>query len=365
MVLVRFAFLVAVFVAAFVITKVQADEPAVRLATVEAPRAAAVPHRNGMFLGAAVHGPALDARGYRAALVQHFTAVTPENGLKLAPHWRPGGFDWSEADAIAKVARDGGLGMRLHTLVWEQPDGLLPGMAQLSPETCRARLTDHIRATMDRYADVAVSVDVVNEPLNHRGAVTMTRWTKCLDADVFDLAFRTARAALDARGRYDVALAINEFGTLSPGPKTDALWRLVRDLRARGVPVDTVGFQAHLTVDDAPTRAQLVATFRRFADEGFKVEVTELDVSVASRRLSPAAALARQAQIAEDVVSACLEGAGARCAGVTTWGVTDAWAWRRREVPGTRDTPVLLDEDGRPKPMYNAISGLLAAASPR
>ncbi|HMV70527.1 MAG TPA: endo-1,4-beta-xylanase [Myxococcota bacterium] len=319
-----------------------------------------VAQARGMRVGAAVEARDLTSASFGRTVVEHFTSLTPENALKLGRHSTAHGFDWSEGDAIANFARDHGLGMRLHTFVWEERDGLLPDMSTLTPAACRARLTDHIHAAVRRYADVAVAIDVVNEPLDANGDNRMRRWTACLDADPIEFAFRATHAALAEVGRLDVSLVLNEYGIMEPGPKADGMWRLVRDLRARGVPVDTVGVQAHVDAAHPPEAADMVAALTRYAEVGLRVEVTELDVILERPRADRSRFDDQHARVVRDVASACLRAAGTMCSGVTSWGVSDDVHWRVRGVGGSRETPTLLNERHQPKAAYLALIDALA-----
>jgi endo-1,4-beta-xylanase len=131
----------------------------------------------------------------------------------------------------------------------------------------------------------------------------------------------------------------------------------VKSLKAAGVPIDGVGFQAHL--DGASgVPGDFAANLQRFADLGVEVEVTELDVRVAL----PATAdlLARQAESYARVVKACT--AVAACIGVTVWGFTDKYSW----VPGFfqgEGAACLFDDNIAPKPAYQAVLNALSGSS--
>lgn len=313
----------------------------------------------GMRVGVAVRGQDLTSPQFGRTIVDHFTTITPENALKLGLHGRAQGFDWSEADAIAAFAQDHGLGLRLHTLVWEHEDGLMPGMSSLSPAACQAKLRHHIRDTIARYGDQLVAIDVVNEPLDEGGNLRLSRWTACLGTDPLGFAFHTAHEALVEEGRTEVALVLNEYGVLQPGPKADGLWRLVRDLRARGVPVDTVGVQAHIDALQPPKPRAMQETLERYAQAGLRVEITELDVTLLRPRADRSGLDKQQATIVHDVAAACLAAAGSMCAGVTSWGVSDDVHWQVHDKPGSRETPTLFDALHRPKPAYDSLRAAL------
>lgn len=318
----------------------------------------------GMRVGVSLEATDLRSDRILRTVAQHFTTVTPENALKIGRFGRPTSFDWTDADQIAAFARDQGLGMRLHTLVWEHRDGQAPGMSTMTPETCSAWLRDHTQAVIGRYADLLAAVDVVNEPLDAQGHVHMPRWSACLNDDPVAFALDQAHAALVKAGHPGVELVINEYDVLMPGPKADGYWLLARNLKDRGAPVTTIGFQAHLGLEDRLDERKLVDNLKRFADMGYNIEITELDVVARNPRTSRAHAEEQEAKLMAEVVAACVAAAGPRCVGVTAWGLTDALHHKVRGVPGSHETPTLFDEDVQPKAAYTAVAQALSKARP-
>ena len=299
----------------------------------------------GMRVGVSLEASDLRSDRVMRTVAQNFTTVT-------------------DADQIAAVARDQGLGMRLHTLVWEHRDGQAPGMSTMSHASCSAWLHNHTQAVIGRYADLLAAVDVVNEPLDARGNVYMPRWSACLNDDPVGVALEEAHAALVRAGHPNVELVINEYDVLMPGPKADGYWLLARNLKDRGSPVTTIGFQAHLGLEDRLDEGAMRDNLRRFADMGYNIEITEMDVVARNPRTSRAHADEREAQLMSQVVAACVAAAGPRCVGVTAWGLTDALHHKVRGVAGSHETPTLFDEDVRPKPAYAAVAQAISKARP-
>ena len=93
--------------------------------------------------------------------------------------------------------------------------------------------------------------------------------------------------------------------------------KLVKSLKAQGVPIDGVGMQAHLIVGQVPTTMQ--ENIQRFTALGVEVAITELDI----RMTLPVtdALLQQQKKDYQTVVSACKAVLG--CIGVTIWDYTD------------------------------------------
>ena len=88
--------------------------------------------------------------------------------------------------------------------------------------------------------------------------------------DWIEAAFRAARAA-DPGAK----LCYNDYNTDGINAKSTGIYNMVRDFKARGVPIDCVGFQSHLGTS-IPGDYQ--ANLQRFADLGVDVQITELDV---------------------------------------------------------------------------------------
>ncbi len=147
--------------------------------------------------------------------------------------------------------------------------------------------------------------------------------------DWIEAAFRAARAADPA-----AKLCYNDYGTDSINAKSTGIYTMVKDFKARGVPIDCVGFQSHLGTGVPSTYE---ANLQRFADLGVDVQITELDIAQGSTQASTYAS----------VVKSCL--AVSRCTGITTWGVRDSDSWRGDE------NPLLFNGDGSKKDAYTSV----------
>ena len=110
---------------------------------------------------------------------------------------------------------------------------------------------------------------------------------------------------------------------------------MVKDFKSRGVPIDCVGFQAHLGTS-LPSSFQ--SNLQRFADLGVDVQLTELDIMQGSN----------QANMYAGVTNACL--AVSRCTGITVWGVRDSDSWRGG------DNALLFDGSGNKKAAYTSVA---------
>ena len=295
------------------------------------------------LVGTAVDDGALrDAPGYRSTLRRQFSSVTPENVMKwslLEPE--RGRRDWQAADRLVDFARKNEQAVRGHTLVWFNQNP--PWVEGLKGDELRQAVREHIRRTMRRYRGRVRTWDVVNEPFEDDGTRRASVFQRELGDGWVEDAFRTARAA-DA----DARLYLNEIAAEAPGPKSDALYALVKDLLARGVPIDGVGFQAHFSRQGVPDGFR--ANLERFAALGVDVAITESDVALGLP--ADRAALRAQARIYRRTVAACV--AVPRCRSITFWGFTDRHSWIPATQPG-RGAATLLDAELRPKPAFRTV----------
>jgi len=167
--------------------------------------------------------------------------------------------------------------------------------------------------------------------------------------EYLDLAFQCAHAA-----DPDALLFYNDYSAEGLNPKSDAVYNLVRGMKARGIPIHGVGLQCHWKYNDYPPLADVVSNITRLAALGLEIHITELDVRI-DNPVTPEK-LERQAQAYRDIVSACLR--APRCTTVLTWGISDAYSW----VPSfftNEGAALLFDKNYQPKPAYFALRGLL------
>ena len=308
-------------------------------------------------LGTAVGGPNFmadpDPR-YRETM-KLFDALTAENDMKMY-YQRPSRavFDFAVGDAMVAFAAANNQQMHGHTLIWCDPSST-PGWVRNGSWT-RAQLldvmTEHITAVMSRYRGRVATWDVVNEALTDTGGLRTCVWRDVIGSDWIEQAFRIA-------DRVDPAarLFYNEVRADVPNPKYEAMLSMARDFKARGVPLDGVGMQYHLS-ENHPTQAQLEEGIRRLGELGLEVHISELDVPI--WYLGPPTIperLALQPEIYRRVASACQ--AQPACFRITTWGFTDRLTYRCCNAK-----PLPFDEEYRPKPAWAVLQEVLRPGGP-
>ena len=293
--------------------------------------------------------------GYTALVAREFSMFTPKNVLKWdAVHPTRATFNFTRPDAMLAFAQANGMKMRGHTLAWynQNPSWLLSD--GFSADTMTQILRDHIAAVVGHYKGALYAWDVVNEAFTESGALRDTVWGKVIGKGYIETAFRAARAADPA-----ALLFYNDFNLETAAAKQDAVYNLVADFKARGVPIDGVGLQSHFLVNPdgtgAPSLSQLQATYARFAALGVRIQITELDVRVQTPGTT-AAALAGQLQVYSNVVNACL-GVTA-CEAIIVWGVTDSESGIPAKFPGW-GSALLFDANLNKKTTWTTVKSAL------
>jgi endo-1,4-beta-xylanase len=292
---------------------------------------------SGRYFGAAVAASKLSDSTYSAILAREFTMVTPENEMKMdATEPSPNTFDFTRADAIVSRAQSIGAKVRGHTLAWhsQQP----AWMQHLEGPQLRTAMINHITQVVTHFKGQIYAWDVVNEAFEDgmRGTRRDTNLQRTGD-DWVEVAFRTAHAA-DPNAK----LCYNDYNIEAwAQAKTQGVYAMVKDFKARGVPIDCVGFQGHID-KNSPVPGDFSRTMTNFAALGVEVQITELDIEGSG---DP------QAEKFAEAVDACL--AVPQCVGISTWGIRDSDSWR------AAGTPLLFDGAGNKKPAYVSVLAAL------
>jgi endo-1,4-beta-xylanase len=300
----------------------------------------------GKYYGTALDAGRVAAGGiYTQVAGTEFNVVTPGNEMKIdATEPNQNQFSFARGDQIVSFAQAHNQRVRGHTLVWHSQ---LPGWltnGSFTATQLRAIMNNHIANVAGHYAGKVFAWDVVNEPFNEDGTRRASMWQTTLGDGYIAEALRAARAA-DPNAK----LYINDFNTDGVNAKSTAMFNLAQSLLAQGVPLDGIGIQAHLILNQVPSTMQ--QNIQRFANLGLDVAITELDIRMQTP--SDATKLSQQASNYTAVTNACL--AVTRCVGITTWGVGDPDSW----IPGVfsgQGAALLFNDSYQPKPAYNAVS---------
>jgi len=289
---------------------------------------------------------------HRDIVLGQLSSMTAENAMKpdyLQP--REGVFNFREPDNMVAFAKEHGMVVRGHTLVWHaqtpdwffrDKDGRLIYEKETVTEADRqlviSRLEAHIEAVLTHYGDDVYCWDVVNEAVSDNAAYILrpdSPWMRTIGEDFIRIAFRKAHEV-----NPNIKLFYNDYNAVAPY-KRGRIYKLLSDLLAEGVPVHGIGIQGHWGID-SPTLTEIEESIKMYAQLGLEIHITELDIGMGNYTEEEQAE--RYRQIFElfkkysDVIT-----------NVTLWGLADDASWRGDE------NPLLFDRDHEPKPAFWAI----------
>lgn len=213
-----------------------------------------------------------------AVVRKHFNCATAENCMKMEVLQPAEGiFDFRVADKFVNYCKQNGLTIIGHNLCWhsQAPDWMFTDSwgRPVSKEVLKSRLEKHIATVVGHYKGQIHGWDVVNEAIEDDGSWRQSPLYKILGEEFIEIAFRAAHEA-----DPNMELYYNDYSMSKPG-KREAVCRLVKNLKAKGLRIDGVGMQSHNGMD-YPDLAEYEKSIDAFAACGVKVMITELDLNV-------------------------------------------------------------------------------------
>ena len=286
---------------------------------------------------------------YKDVLSREFNTVVCENEMKpysLQP--QQGVFDFTTPDKLIDFAESNTMKVRGHTLIWHSQNPSWLENGNWSRSELLAIMKDHITKIMTHYKGKIFEWDVANECFTDGSNNTLrdSFWQKAIGNDYLDSAFTYARLA-----DPDALLYYNDYSTETKNSKSDAVYNLVKSMTDRNIPIDGVGFQCHLIYNmDDNFYSSVEQNFKRFADLGLQVAVTELDVRI--EKPIDQSKYESQANDYRNMLQIALE--NNKCTTFMLWGFTDKHSWIPSFFPEFDDA-LIFDRNYEPKPAYNAL----------
>ena len=301
-------------------------------------------------VGVAVQSRWLQFDRYRKVAGTVFSGLTASYEMKMRPVASgPDTYRWHAVDTLVEFAEANQMQVHGHALVWHESTPVWLEDFAGSDEEFETVVRDYITTIVGRYKGRVTSWDVVNEALeSNSGRLRDTVFRRRMGDDYVARLFRYARAA-----DPDALLFYNDFGTTWDDAKLAAMLAMLDDFQRRGVPIDGVGLQLHVT-NSFPDIGRIAAAMDAVADRGLLVHISELDDRVnRDDDLTEITRVRSQAQRLRvtEIVSAFLALPPGNRFAITVWGLRDGDSWLIDHW-GNPDWPLLFDDDLEPKPAY-------------
>ena len=254
-----------------------------------------------ILIGAAAASAFLSEADYSAILGSEFSQLQAENEMKFGlihprPDSDPNPYNFTGADALVAFAQSHNMVVRGHTLVWHNQVSKWVTEGKYTPPQLATILQGHIHTVMGHYASKVYAWDVVNEAFNDDGTMRHTIW---YDQPGIGAGSGTKYIEQAFAGRMKPTRAPNFSTTTTTrkpvNKKSDAIYAMAKDFKKRGVPLDGVGFQTHVSLkfDDPEKLESFAKNLKRFAKLGLELHLTEIDVRLSDSSPTSLAAEAK------------------------------------------------------------------------
>lgn len=341
--------------------------------------------KDNFYIGTAlnlhhVHG--IDDAG-QEIVKKHFSAIVAENCMK-SMYMQPeeGLFFFDDADKFVEFGEQNNMHITGHTLIWhsQAPSWFFTDENgnDVSADLLKERIKKHIHTIVSRYKGRIKGWDVVNEAIEDNGEFRKSKFYRILGEDFIPLAFQYAHEA-----DPDAELYYNDYNEWHAG-KRDAIVRLVKTLKEKGVRIDGVGMQGHVGMD-YPTLEEYQAAIDAYAGAGVKVMVTEFDMSALPSPRRDIGANISDTEAYRNEMNPYIEALpdsvmekwenrmldyfrmfhrnSDKISRVTLWGVIDEDSWKNDfPMRGRTDYPLLFDREYKAKPVVDKITDLVYEA---
>ena len=320
-------------------------------------------YKDYFMIGVAVNQRNVTNASQSALVKQEFNSMTAENDMKPEPtEPREGEFNWTSADRIANFARQNGIKLRGHCLMWHSQIGKWMYEDNPTKEVFFKRMRNHIHTIVNRYKDVIYCWDVVNEAItDDRNAADPYRQSplyKIAGDEFIAKAFEYAREA-DPKA----LLFYNDYNECDP-VKSKRIYEMVKKMKAAGVPIDGIGMQGHYNIY-GPSEKEVDDAIKLYKQVVNHIHVTELDIRI-NEEMGGQLRFSREGVNVSDSIKQHLADQYARvfrvfrnhkdvvkC--VTFWNLSDRDSWL-----GARNYPLPFDTEYKPKLAYEYIKDMKA-----
>lgn len=318
-------------------------------------------YKDYFMIGVAVNQRNVTNAEQSALVKQEFNSMTAENDMKPEPtEPNEGQFNWEAADRIANFARQNGIKLRGHCLVWHSQIGAWMYNDNPTKEVFFQRMRNHIHAIVNRYKDVIYCWDVVNEAMtDDRNATDPYRQSplyKIAGDEFIAKAFEYAHEA-----DPNALLFYNDYNECDP-VKSRRIYEMVKKMKDAGVPIHGIGMQGHYNIY-GPTEKEVDDAIKLYKQIVDHIHVTELDIRV-NEEMGGQLRFSREGVAVSDSIKQHLADQYARvfrvfrnhkdvvkC--VTFWNLSDRDSWL-----GARNYPLPFDTEYKPKLAYEYIKDM-------
>ena len=323
-------------------------------------------------IGAAVNTYQLEDPSVASFVSNEFNIITMENEMKPENMLDQEGSMSSKdkmprineelLDKVLKLAKDNGLKVHGHVLVWhsQTPSWFFckdysDAEDYVDKKTMYKRMESYIKQVIsyaqDNYPGVVYAWDVVNEAVADGKSGLRDEnslWYDICGEDFVEKAFEYANKYADD----DVKLIYNDYNCYD-ATKRNYIFAMCKKLKEKGY-LDGIGLQSHMDTD-YPDVDTYQFTLEKFMEiEGIELQITELDMH---NNDDSEYGLKKQADKYGELFKMYVDldrSKKANITSVTFWGLNDSCTWLT-SFKGETSYPLLFDGSNGKKPAYDSV----------
>jgi endo-1,4-beta-xylanase len=278
----------------------------------------------------------LNEKRYANLVISQFNSITPEKSMKASLiHPSKDVYDFAETDYLISFCQRHKKRLHGHTLVWYKDNPKWMERFKGSKSDWENLLKEHIQTIVNHCKGQVKSWDVLNEAFNGDGSLRENIWLKNIGETYIEKSFIYAAEALESRPE-----------------KLEAVLKYLGKLKAKGVKIDGIGMQMHVSID-SPYMSEINLAAMKIQLNGYMVHYSEFDITIArSGRLwsMNKHLLNVQGTRIKDIVAGYRTLNTNSRFGITIWGLSDADSWLYDK--NDHDKPLLFDTRYKVKPAY-------------
>ncbi|MED4224247.1 endo-1,4-beta-xylanase [Neobacillus cucumis] len=302
------------------------------------------------YVGSAVDSNLLRSSSkYTKILGSQLNMIATENEMKFdLIHPQKSKYNFEPADKIIEFAEKNNQVVRGHTLVWANRVPAWVQSGNYNKEQMKQILKQHIQTVVGHYKGKIYAWDVINEAITKDGKLNDSIWLRTIGPEYIQLAFQWAHEA-----DPNALLFYNDNGMENNNKKFNALYRLLKKFKDSNVPIDGIGYQMHSWIARDIDYSNLSNQFQMLRETGLQVQITEMDIGMASpKNESYPSKAQKQAEIYSKVLDTCLK--NSNCSAFVMWGITDRYTPKYKP-----EKPLIFDSEFKPKKSYWSLVNTL------
>lgn len=315
-------------------------------------------------IGTATSPKLLENPSYAKLITAQYNSMTMGNSFKpdsildhnktvrdIEAYMYSPAVNFSAVKTELDFARDNGLTVRGHTLIWhsQTPEWIFYknydiGGELADRELMLARMENYIKNvlewTEENYPGLVRAWDVVNEAADDGGGMRKSLWYQTIGEDYIEQAFMFARKYAPE----DTKLFYNDYNSYQTRKQNDIITFLRPIVDAGNI--DGMGMQTHINVHISIP--QYMTALQKYYDElGLEINITELDVCRGNGDNWEQEQGEYYKSFMSEVLA--LRKKGVPITSVTLWGISDTDSWLAASYP------LIFNDDLSRKPAFDGM----------